>query len=70
MDGGIKSLHKSWRKWARTPLTRAKNRKNTSGGMARAGEEEGIKGAENLVPIGATQPGPKHLVPVSATNQY
>ena len=34
IDGESKSLHKSWRKWARTPPTRAKNGKNTELGWA------------------------------------
>ena len=54
MDKKSKSLHKSWRKWARTPPTRAKNSKKTEQNGSGGGRKKRIKSWGCFVPVGAT----------------
>ena len=54
MDKKSKILHNSWRKWARTPPTRAKNNKNTELNGSGEGRKKGDIGWGSFVPVGAT----------------
>jgi hypothetical protein len=73
MDIESKSLHKSWRKWARIPSTRAKNNKNTELNGSSRGRKKGDKRLGLFCPGWSHQRGPKathlpRLVPPTGTN--
>ena len=53
------------KKWVRTPLSRAKNRKNKWAEWLGRGEREGDKGAKEFCPGWRYQPGQKAHVPLA-----
>ena len=85
MDGESKIFTNVVKKWARTPLSRAKNSKNKWAEWLGRGEREGDKGGKEFCPGWRHQPGPKApllsrlvaptgtkvwpFVPVGATNR-